>query len=814
MATKGKQPETPEKKTVVIPMPMEDMIHNSMMPYAEYVILERALPRVEDGLKPVQRRILYTMLELGLQPDKPHRKSARIVGDTLGKYHPHGDTSVYDAMVRMAQDFNMRAPLVDGHGNFGSIDGDSAAAMRYTEARLSPIAMELLRDIEKDTVDYSLNFDDTLKEPDTLPGRYPNLLANGASGIAVGFATNIPPHNLGEVIDGVAAYIKNPKLKLDDLLQIIKGPDFPTGAYLIDEGELRKAYETGRGKVFVRAKTRIEKAANGKQSIVITEMPYQVNKAAALEKILKLSEEKKGILSGIADIRDESDRDGMRAVIEVRKDADPGKILNYLLKYSDLQTTFGINMVAIADGKPQLMGLLDIIAYYVAYQTNVVTRRTKYDLENALKRAHILEGLIIAISNIDEVIRIIRRSKDPKEARERLMERFKLTEVQAQAILDMRLQRLTALEIEKLRSEYEEVKALIAKLQAILASEGKLMRVILDELSEIRTRHASPRKTSMLNTVPRIEIVEEKPEAEECVVVLNRGSQIKRFPAKLFQKNGVEAPQKDSDHIRSALISSTDRKIQLFTNLGNCFSLDCESIPSAKVKDRGVSLASMLSGLEKGEEVAAMFSFPQYPGDVHLNFFTRGGMLKSTPLSEYEAKKSRIAACKLGEKDRVLRVEVEKKGHALLITRSGMSIKISLADLPRQGRVAAGIRAIKMAEGDEVIFAQQVAEDGRIALLTDKGFGKMVPVSEFEVQGRNGKGVKAFAFAKNSANGKGLVAAFYVKEHFESALLNAGGEMFNVATRDIPVQNKNGAGERVCLSAADIREAFKIFGNT
>ncbi|MDP2891696.1 MAG: DNA topoisomerase (ATP-hydrolyzing), partial [Bacillota bacterium] len=512
MAPKKTEQTSIEQKATITSLPMEDVIHNCIMPYAEYVIMERALPRVEDGLKPVQRRILYTMLELGLTPDKPHRKSARIVGDTLGKYHPHGDTSVYDAMVRMAQDFNMRAPLVDGHGNFGSIDGDSAAAMRYTEVRLSPISLELLRDIEKDTVDFSLNFDDTMKEPDVLPGRSPNLLVNGASGIAVGFATNIPPHNLGEVIDGVAAYIRNPKIKLDEMLQIIKGPDFPTGAYLIDEGELRRAYETGRGRVFIRARTRIEKSANGKQSIVITEMPYQVNKASTLEKILKLSEEKKGVLTGIADIRDESDRDGMRAVIEVRRDADPNKILNYLLKYSDLQTTFGINMVVIADGKPQLMGLMDIIAYYVAYQKNVVMRRTKYDLETAQKREHILEGLMIAVSNIDEAIRIIRRSRDPKEAKEKLIERFKLSELQAQAILDMRLQRLTGLEIEKLKAEYEEVKQLIVKLRAILASEGRLMRVILDELAEIKLKHAKARKTSMLAAPPRIEIVEEKPE--------------------------------------------------------------------------------------------------------------------------------------------------------------------------------------------------------------------------------------------------------------------------------------------------------------
>ncbi len=796
-------------------LPLEEVMHSSMMPYAEYVILERALPRVEDGLKPVQRRILYTMMELGLTPDKPHRKSARIVGDTLGKYHPHGDTSVYDAMVRMAQDFNMQAPLVDGHGNFGSIDGDSAAAMRYTEARLSPIAMELLRDIDKDTVDFSLNFDDTLKEPDTLPGRYPNLLVNGASGIAVGFATNIPPHNLAEVIDGVSAYIANPNIALDEMMKIIKGPDFPTGGYLIDDGELVKAYQTGKGRVYLRAKTRIEKAANGKHSIVITELPYQVNKAAMLEKILKLSEEKKGILTGIADIRDESDRDGMRAIIEVRKDADPVKILNYLFKYSDLQTTFGINIVAIADGKPQQMGLLDIITYYVEYQKQVVTRRTKYDLENALKREHILEGLIIAVSNIDEVIRIIKTSKDPKEARERLMARFSLSEIQAQAILDMRLQRLTGLEIEKLKQEYAQVKALIKKLQAILSSKTKLMQVIVDELGEIRRNHAKPRKTQELGAQPKIEIEEEKPESEECVVVLNRGGQIKRMQPKAFQFNGEGGPQKESEHIRGAILTATDRKLQFFTNLGNCFTLECSTIPQAKLKEKGALLPGLLSGLEKGEEIVAMFSFTRYPQDAYLNFYTREGMVKSTAIAEYESKKGKIAACKLHEGDRVLRVEPEKPGlNALIITKMGFAIKFPMDDMPRTGRATAGVKGIKLADGDEAIFAQQVQEDAKAALITQTGYGKCIPVSEIEKQGRNGKGAKVFTFAKNGANGKVLIAAFHIQKHFDMGLVLARGEVAAIPTKDVPAESKVSGGVPLLPGREEIREAFKIFGNT
>ena len=442
----------------IIQRPLEDVMHESIIPYAEYVIMERALPRVEDGLKPVQRRILFSMYELGLSPDKPYRKSARIVGDTLGKYHPHGDSSVYDAMVRMAQDFNMRALLVDGHGNFGSIDGDAAAAMRYTEARLTPLAMEMLRDLEKDTIKFSLNFDDTLKEPDMLPARFPNVLVNGASGIAVGVATNIPPHNLGEAIDAVIAQMEDPDISLDQLLEIMPGPDFPTGGIVIGQDEIRNAYETGRGKFFLRAKVDIENAPGGKKLLVISELPYQVNKAALLERILKLTEEKKGVLSGISDIRDESDRDGIRAVIELKKDVDPEIVLNYLYKYSDLQITFGANMVVIADGKPQQLGLKDILEHYIRHQKEVVTRRTRYDLEKARAREHILEGLMIAIQNIDEVIAIIRSSESPAKARIRLVKRFGLSQIQAQAILDMRLQRLTGLEISNLKKEYEEIK--------------------------------------------------------------------------------------------------------------------------------------------------------------------------------------------------------------------------------------------------------------------------------------------------------------------------------------------------------------------
>ncbi len=533
--TSDNRPIPKDDPSRILQTTVEDVMHQSMMPYAEHVILERALPRVEDGLKPVQRRILYTMMELGTTPDKPHRKCARIVGDCLGKYHPHGDSSVYDALVRMAQDFSMRGTMVDGHGNFGSIDGDSAAAMRYTEARMTPLALLMLRDIEKDTVPFRLNFDDTLKEPDMLPARFPNLLVNGASGIAVGLATNIPPHNLGESIRAALAIIDNPDISLDELMKIIPGPDFPTGGVLVRNEELRKGYETGRSKLSLRARVHVEDGIAGRKLLVITEVPYMVNKAAMLEKILKLTEEKKGQLGNIYDIRDESDREGMRAVIELKKDADADKILKLLYKYSDLQVTFGVNMVAIADGKPVQMGLKTMLMHFIRHQKNVVSRRTAYDLNQAKARAHILQGLMIAVDNLDEVIALIRASKNPKEAKTRLMERFALSEVQAQAILDMRLQRLTNLEILALRKEYEDILKLIDKLEGILKSEKKLLAVIAKELKEIAEEYGDPRRTSIEDADESPVEEEEKNTPEETIVAFTGSSQLKRMNPAVYR---------------------------------------------------------------------------------------------------------------------------------------------------------------------------------------------------------------------------------------------------------------------------------------
>ena len=782
----------------IVPLAMEDVMHNAMMPYAEYVILERALPRVEDGLKPVQRRILYTMMELGLVPDKPHRKSARIVGDTLGKYHPHGDTSVYDAMVRMAQDFNMRMPLVNGHGNFGSVDGDSAAAMRYTEARMAPITMELLRHIEKETVPFRFNFDDTLKEPDMLPARFPNLLVNGASGIAVGLATNIPPHNLGEVIDGVIARIKNPKITLSEMAEIIHGPDFPTGGYVMNREEILKAYETGKGRLTLRARTHIEKGQNGKNLIVVTELPYQVNKAACLEKILALSEQKREMFSGIADIRDESDRTGMRAVIELKSGADAHKILQYLYKYSDLQINYGVNMVAIAYGQPNQMGLFDIMDYYIEFQKQVVTRRIKYDLEAAKKREHILAGLMIAVRNIDRVIKIIRSSKNPPEARTRLMQEFSLSQIQAQAILDMRLARLTALEIEALEKEYAEVLKLIRELEAILASEKLLMKLIIKEHTEIKETYADARRTVVLDDEPTIEINEEDFKVvEECVVTLTKNGLIKRMPIKSFQK-GMEGTVEEENESVELIQTMTDRKIQIFTNLGNLFVVNVEAIPECKWKDKGTAINSMFAGIAKTEEIRAVFSFTEYNNGRELLFCTRQGMIKRTLLSEFEIKKSKMQSCGLKEGDAILSVElINDLPNVLCVTKMGMALKMPKSDIPTLGRTAKGVIGVKLEEGDEVVLATQADKSGDVVLVTDNGSVKRMRTLDFDEQHRSGKGVKAITFQKTGQNGLSLAAAFYSLRQERILLEYKSGDKEYVNVADVKREDKAGRGARL-----------------
>ncbi len=765
--TSDNRPIPKDDPSRILQTSVEDVMHQSMIPYAEHVILERALPRVEDGLKPVQRRILYTMMELGTTPDKPHRKCARIVGDCLGKYHPHGDSSVYDALVRMAQDFSMRGPMVDGHGNFGSIDGDSAAAMRYTEARMAPLAMLMLRDIEKDTVPFRLNFDDTLKEPDMLPARFPNLLVNGATGIAVGLATNIPPHNLRESIRAVIAQIENPKITLDELMQIIPGPDFPTGGVLVQNEEIRKGYETGRSKLSVRARVDIEDGAVGRKLIVVSEIPYTVNKAAMLEKILKLSEEKKAQLGCIYDIRDESDRSGMRAVIELKKDTDVQKVLNYLYKYSDLQVTFGVNMVAIAEGKPMQMGLKTMIGHFIRHQKDVVTRRTEYDLKHARARAHILQGLMIAVDNLDEVIALIRASKNPKEAKEKLMARFELSDVQAQAILDMRLQRLTNLEIVALRREYEDILKLIDRLEGILGSERKLLGVIKKELQEIADEYADERRTA-IEAAEEVsaEAFKEVLAPEEAIVAYTRAGFLKRIRPDVYRKNPLPSrKENEADSAEFLFLSATDETLLIFTDHGNCYPLPVSSLNECKPKDRGQLLTGVLAGLEDGERALWMTCL-RMANIGHLPdllFVTKQGMVKRSAAADYDVRSKKFAALNLKKDDNLLCIlQAFTRSDLLMFSRSGMCIRFELDTVPTQGRVSAGVKCMQVEDGDEVLWAGQIAESEQMVLFSERGYAKRLPEVHFEKQNRNGKGVKSFNFNKNGANGRYLAAVVKV----------------------------------------------------
>ena len=803
MAKKPPEVLTPD----IIQTPLEEVMHQSMMPYAEYVILERAIPRVEDGLKPVQRRILYTMNELGLTPDKPHRKCARIVGDCLGKFHPHGDSSVYDALTRLAQPYTMRGMLVDGHGNFGSIDGDSAAAMRYTEARMAPLAMEMLRDIEKDTVPFRLNFDDTLKEPDLLPARYPNLLVNGASGIAVGLATNIPPHNLREVTQAVCMQIDNPNVTLDELMTVLPAPDFPTGGVLLNTPEIRAAYETGRGKLTLRAKVDMEPGNAGRTLIVVTEVPYSVPKAAMLEKILKLSEEKKATLGCIHDIRDESDRTGLRAVIELKKDADPKKVLAYLYKYSDLQVTFGVNMVAVAEGKPVQMGLKTVIGHFIRHQKEVVTRRTQYELEQAKARAHILEGLIVAVDNLDEVIALIRASKNGKEAKARLMERFGFTDIQAQAILDLRLQRLTSLEIEALRKEYADILKLINTLEGILKSEKKLLAVIKKELNEIAQEHGDDRRTVIVTEKAEdaVSVTEEAPPPEEAVVFLTRGGQLRRMTPRFYEK--MELPEKESDMPRYLFHTQTDHTLLFFTDKGNCFPLSVGALPETnKPKERGGLLSGVLAGLETGEKCVSLMLIT--PGSLNamgdLIFFTAAGQVKRTAASEYDIRRSKFAAINLKGNDRLLSVSEEEDGaDLLLITRQGMCIRFAVDTVPQMGRVSAGVRGMKLEENDEVLLATPVTNTDQVLLFTERGYGKRLMGAMFDVQGRAGKGVRCVSFNKSGSTGTYVAAVTRIQTSRAFTVLQTGGLLTPMGSDMLPCQNLSDKGKPVVMAVLD-----------
>ena len=786
----------------VIMTPLEEVMPQSMLPYAEFVILDRALPRVEDGLKPVQRRILYTMAEMGLNPDKPHKKSARIVGDCMGKYHPHGDSSVYDAMVRMAQDFNMRMTLVNGHGNFSSVDGDSAAAMRYTEARLEPLALELLRDIDKETVPFSFNFDDSLLEPDILPGRFPNLLVNGANGIAVGLATNIPTHNLGEVIDGVCAYIDNPRISLNEMMKIIPGPDFSTGGYII-KNELHQAYETGKGRITLRARYSVENGENGKKQIIFTELPYQTNKAELLRKIMILKEEKKEALSGVADVVDESDRTGMRAVIYCKKDADVDAILTYLFKYTDLECSFGINMVAIAGGKPQQLGLLDVIKYYVVYQRQVIIRRTKYELKEAEARCHILEGLIVGVHNIDEVIAIIKSSESTPVARTRLMETFSLTERQAQAILDLRLARLAKLEIKKLEQELAELKRKIARLQAILASREEQMAIVKSEMREIKEKYPCPRKTEIVEKTDDIRVFRQdiKRAATDWAITITAGDNLKFIDKLEFDqkyKKPLSAAFRADGLFKQVVFTRSDTSVLVFTNYGNCVKLDLNAYDASGFNGSGVKLKEFYDAALRGEKPVSVFPLGENVPQGDLLFFTKQGTVKRTAWEEYDVARPVYPAIKLKIGDEVLCVEnfVEDSANTMIfVTAEGICLNADKDDVPRQGRVTGGVRGILLNDGDSVVYATQTYGEGEMIIVSDSGAAKRVIASLFQPMGRGRKGMMI-------VDGKSKVLfADYVTVPYKVAVVRSDNSVEEMDTEDISIEPRPSKGKPLARAA-------------
>ena len=796
---------------------LDTVLHESMIPYSEHVILDRALPRVEDGLKPVQRRILYSMLELGVTPDKPYRKSARIVGDCLGKYHPHGDSSVYQAMVRMAQPFNTNVLLVNGHGNFGSVDGDGAAAMRYTEARLAPLAMELLRDLDKNTVRWALNFDDTLKEPEILPGRFPNLLVNGSTGIAVGLATNIPPHNLAEVIDGVIAYINSPSISLKEMLKIIKGPDFPTGAYILNNSELKQAYETGRGKIYLRAKMHIESNGTDKKYIVITEFPYQVNKSSLLQKIATFRDENKYNLGDISEIRDESDREGIRAVIRVKKDGDIKAIYESLLKNTELQTTFGINMVAIANGKPRQMGLLDIISYYAEYQREVILRRSKYELEQAKEREHILAGLIIAIKNIDAVVKIIKTSQNTTEAKKRLREKFVLSEKQAQAILDMRLARLTSLEVYKLEEELKRLRELIKKLTAIINSKKLQFQIVKDELSQIKRQYKTERKTRMMKVDETLQMAAEPkvPESQNVIILKSAYNYFKCVNMRQYNYAQKEVNDNSTlfDTHTIKFETETNRTLLAFSNLGNCFKIDVSDFSESRYRDKGVPEEKMFKELDKGETIVALFDFEDTKTKQNLMFLTKFGMIKKTEFTEYALLKKYFQGMKLKEGDEIISIVKEPVTPytVVLVSKTGMVLNADSGDIPLQGRISGGVKGINLATNDYCVGINLAGDGGEVVCVTNKGYAKRVLLANIDKMARYRKGLKFMTFAKD--NGSELVYASVVTNpQTVMCVGETDDELYYRSTDLIPIEARIGKGKPVDKTKKNlsVKKAFTV----
>lgn len=781
-------------------------MRSSFLDYAMSVIVSRALPDVRDGLKPVHRRILYAMHDLGMTADKPYKKSARIVGEVIGKYHPHGDAAVYDTMVRMAQDFNYRYMLVDGHGNFGSIDGDAAAAMRYTEARMSKIAMEMLRDINKDTIDYQDNYDGSEKEPVVLPSRFPNLLVNGSSGIAVGMATNIPPHQLGEVIDAILALSKNPDMTVADLMEHIPGPDFPTAGQIIGRSGIRKAYETGRGSITLRAKAEIEQQPNGKEMIIVRELPYQVNKAKLIERIAELVREKK--IDGITDLRDESDRSGMRIVIEVRKDANAKVILNNLYKHTAMQTSFGINMLALVDGQPKVLNLKECLQHYLDHQKTVIRRRTAYELKKAEARAHILEGLRIALDHLDEVINLIRSSQTTEIAREGLMQQFSLSERQAQAILDMRLQRLTGLEREKIEQEYQELIRLIAELKAILADEEKVLQIIRDELTEIKERFNDERRTEIVAGGAEEFEDEDLIPRENIVITLTHKGYIKRLPVSTYksQKRGGRGVQgmhtNEDDFVEHLLITSTHDTVLFFTNKGKVYRAKGYEIPEFGRTAKGIPLINLLE-LDKDEWINTIIPIDnEFDDNLYLFFTTKQGIAKRSPLSSFaHIRNNGLIAIHLREGDELISAKLtDGSKHIIVGTKNGMLIRFPETDVRAMGRSATGVKAITLEDGDEVV-GMEILEDGcDVLVVTKNGYGKRTPASEYRIQSRGGKGIKTCNITEK--NGP-IVAVKTVTGEEDLMLITASGILIRIAVSDISRMGRNTQGVKLIRLSDD-----------
>lgn len=779
---------------------VEEVMHSSMLPYSEFVIMDRALPRVEDGLKPVQRRILYTMQELGLMPDKPFRKCAKIVGDVLGRYHPHGDSSVYDALVRMAQDFTINIPLVLGHGNFGSIDGDHAAAYRYTEAKLSELALELMADIDKETVSYSLNFDDTLKEPDYFTGKFPNLFVNGASGIAVGLATNIPPHNLGEMIDATVAYIDNPKSTLEEMLQYVKGPDFPSGGIMSTGKDMIEAYKTGRGKVTLRAKFHKEELSNGKTNIVITELPYQVNKALFLQHIMDVKEKVKGALNNIVEITDESDKSGMRAVITVKKDGDPDGVIALLLKHTEMQENFNMNIVAIVDGAPRQLGLMDYLESYVNFRVDIIKKRTQYDYDRAVARVHILQGLMTAIQNIDEVIAIIKGSQSTAQAKERLMQRFALSEVQAVAILDMKLARLTNLEIYKIEQEIAELNAKIDEYSKILASRARQLTVVKKEMLDIKKRFPTPRKTEVVEEHETYIMtpLEELTNTECLVAVSEDGLRLKNIiiDAKLggnlafSQYNSVNVLHKD------VLKTSSRCIIYAFTNLGNMYRINVGDIPVCKYNGKGTNL-SQITKAEMGEKVVNLFEAEEFRQAGELLMFTQQGYIKRVEMSEFVVNKPVVEAIGLHDLDRLIGVQPNyNMASVMMITKEGMGLNFEYNSVPKQKRVGLGVIGMSLSEGDKVCFASQVNAGDKVLIVGETSQAKRIALSEFGISTRNRKGLKVLSGNEHVAYAISPVVTG------EVVVVDSKNNINVMDVNDIPVTNRTAQGKPIIKTKA------------